>query len=940
MAKSPYKDTILLPKTSFSMKADLLAREPQIQKRWKQMDLYAKIREARAGREQFILHDGPPYPTGEMHVGLAMNKVLKDMVVRYKTRRGYDAPYLPGWDCHGLPIEFKVMQELREAGETPPKIDIRKRCKKYAETYVKKHKKQFIALGVSGEWDAPYLTFLPSYERGVLSAFAQMVGEGYVYRSTKPIHWCFDCETALAEAELEYNTKTSPSIYVNFALCSSVADLFPGLKPLHVMIWTTTPWTIPANLAIAVNERFTYTAVTYEKDGQSTSSIMAADTVEKVMAAIGATNFTVGPTATGKQLIGLRYDHPFMERTGPVVSAEYVSLEEGTGCVHTAPGHGADDYITGLNEGLEILSPLDSKGRYTDEFPSMQGVQVYDANDKLCDLMAEKGALAAKAAVSHSYPHCWRCNNPVIFRATEQWFVRVDHKDLRQRATEQIQDTRWIPGWGQSRITGMVADRPDWCISRQRSWGVPIPAFYCANCDRPLLTQKSVEAVNEIVGARGTNTWFELEPDEFLQGRFECDGCGGKTFRKEEDIFDVWFESGTSWRAVVQQNDHLRFPADLYLEGTDQHRGWFQLSLLPSVALEGVAPSKTVVTNGFIVDGSGQKMSKSKGNFISAEDVLGVVGADIFRLWVSSIDYKDHIFVDMAGIQEMATSYRRIRNTMRYLLGSLHDFDPKANAVPADRMLPIDRWAVAQGNELIRRVTQYNDDYDFHKTFQAIQNWCAVEMSSFYLDVLKDRMYTFAPDSNERRSGQTAQWLLLHAFVKLTAPVLVHTAEEVWQTMAEAGLLAKDEPAESVHLAAHPEPADVDAAPELLEKFGKLLAIREDVLREIEKLRADKTIGNALETHVTITSTDAEVLALLTDEQKNLASYFIVSDVQVAASADDSFVPGQAVPTLRIKVEKSAHPRCERCWNFRPAVGDHAEHPQLCDRCAAVVTGG
>ncbi|MDO8137813.1 MAG: isoleucine--tRNA ligase, partial [Candidatus Brocadiales bacterium] len=811
-----YKATLNLPVTDFPMKADLAKKEPEVQKKWDEEELYGQIRKARRGAKKYILHDGPPYPTGDLHIGTGLNKILKDLIVRYYTMRGYDAPFIPGWDCHGLPIEHRVMQSLTK-GKDPEKLDklleaardesrvsgqlssktkallsslvapenetkltpeetaqfsankpmIRKLCRHYAELYVNLQKAQFKALGVLGDWDDPYLTLDPKYESAIIDTFAKLVAGGYVYRSLKPIHWCMRCQTALAEAELEYDEETSPSIFVNFRLIDNLSGLFP-LNPnehVNILIWTTTPWTIPANLAIALHPESHYAAIRYTNPltQKNEVTIMAQSLVESVMEKVGVKTFESLDSVLGKELAGKRYQHPLREAQGIIVTADYVSLKEGTGCVHTAPGHGLEDYLTGCKHNLPIFSPVDAAGRFTQEAGEFQGQTVTQANPRIIERLQSLEAILHKSTLRHSYPHCWRCKEPVIFRATKQWFIDIDHQGLRAQALEAVKNAKWVPEWGGERLGGMIHLRPDWCISRQRAWGVPIPAFYCTNCEEVLLTPETVYFVRDIFMEKGSNSWFSLEAKDLLPPNTHCQKCGGANFSKEMDIFDVWFESGSSHHAVLHGRNELSFPADMYLEGTDQHRGWFQLSLLPSVGAWGSAPFRTVLTHGFVVDEKGEKMSKSLGNFISVEDALKRFGADIIRLWASSQDYRQDINTSMALMGRMSDPYRRIRNTFRFLLGNLHDFDPRKDSVEYTALPEIDRWALHKTQRLIETVTRAFEGFEFHKVHHSIHHFCAVDMSAFYFDVLKDRLYTWGKDSQGRRGAQTVLQEVLQA---------------------------------------------------------------------------------------------------------------------------------------------------------------------------------
>lgn len=940
MSKHDYKDTLNLPKTSFPMKADLVRREPEIQRMWDEMNLYAKIRAARsqarkAGR-RFLLHDGPPYVTGELHIGTGLNKILKDVVVRFKTMSDYDAPFVPGWDCHGLPIEHKVLQELGPKAHDLSELEIRHLCRQYALKNKDIQLQQFKRLGILGDWKHPYLTLAPEYEAGEMEVLRDLVAQGYVVRRRMPIHWCLSCQTALADAELEYDDEPSPSIYVKYPLLDSLADLLPipADAEASVLIWTTTPWTLPANMAIAVHPKAMYAAVRYRDphSGKSEILLLAEPLVHAVMKTCGVSHFNLLGKTLGATLENRRYRHVLNDQPCPIVLADYVTLEDGTGCVHTAPGHGLEDYQTGLAYHLEVFSPVGHDGRFTDQVPLFAGQNVFEANPLITAHLANKGHLLFETRFTHSYPHCWRCKQPVIFRATHQWFISLDHNNLRQRMLEEIRRVQWYPDWGRIRIESMVSEAPDWCISRQKCWGVPIPAFYCKTCGQVILSAQTVEAARQVVLREGTDGWFTHSAAEILPPGFTCKQCGGHDFDKENDILDVWFDSGTSHRAVMSNTEGLGYPADLYLEGTDQHRGWFQKSLLTAVASNGTTPFLAVLTHGFVVDDKGEKMSKSRGNFISVADALKEFGSDIQRLWVTSIDYRRDINTSRDIISKMAESYRRIRNTFRYLLANLCDFDPQRHSVPLHKMLEIDRWALARTHRLIQSVLQAYDEFQLHRVYHLTHEFCTVHMSAFYLDILKDRMYTFAPDSLERRSGQTAMFEILHALTRLLAPVLVHTTEEVWthiRTLAGGP--------ESVHLTLMPEvnPQYFDEA--LEQRWNELENVRTDVARELEKLRAAKTIGSSLEAAVELATDDQALAELLRSYETQLPTIFIVSEVVLRDGISDGAPRGQLLPALAIRVQRSEHPKCVRCWNLRPSVGQDAEHPGLCDRCLSVL---
>ena len=928
-----YKDTINLPKTKFSMKGNLVQREPEFLKKWDKDDLYAQIREARAGAEKFILHDGPPYPTGDIHIGTGLNKILKDIITRFYTMKGYDTPYIPGWDCHGLPIEHRVLQELGPKAKGMEKLEIRKKCKKYAEKFVKVQKKQFKALGVSGDWESAYLTFTPQYEAGIIEVFGKLVEKGYVYRSLKPIHWCMQCETALAEAELEHQDKTSPSIFVNFKLINSPKDIFPEIQgeDVHMLIWTTTPWTLPANLAIAVHPEFQYTAVRYinPKTQKKQVSIVAEDLVESVLKLQEIEDYERLGSVKGSSLEGLKYQHTIMKREGSVVLANYVTLTDGTGCVHTAPGHGQDDYQTGLKYKMPIVSPVDATGIFTEEAGDFAGLNIYDANKIITEKLDDLGLMLHMDKINHSYPHCWRCRKPVIFRATEQWFVGIDHKDLRTNALDEIKKSDWVPSWGEVRLSNMIKDRPDWCISRQRSWGVPIPAFYCTSCNESLLDVKVINHVRDMFLKHGADSWFYKETNEFLPEGTKCQKCDSANFEKENDIFDVWFESGSSHHSVLNKRDALSFPADIYLEGSDQHRGWFQLSLLLSVAAWEAAPFKTVLTHGFVVDEHGKKMSKSLGNFVSVGDALKELGGDIVRLWTSSMEYRNEMHASPEIILKTSDPYRRIRNTFRYILGNLSGFDPENDSVEYAQMPEIDRWALHKTDELITSVTSAYESFHFHRVYHNVLNFCVVEMSSFYFDIMKDRLYTFSKSSVERRATQTVLHRINSVLVRLLAPILVYTSEEVWNEISQ------DE--SSVHLSEWPVTNEQYTDTALNDKWEIIIKVKTDVARELEAMRAAKQIGSSLEAAVKLYTEDTELLGLLKEYENDLAMIFIVSDVTISDSPFDSANNGEIFEKLSIKASVADSNKCDRCWNYRKEVGKIEKYPTLCKRCADVI---
>jgi len=965
-----YRDTLCLPRTSFSMKANLVQREPQLRKEWAKKNIYARIREARKGAPLYVLHDGPPYANGDIHMGTVINKVLKDLVVKYKTMSGFDAPYVPGWDCHGLPIESKVVAELGEKVRQMSKLDIRRECKKYASKYVKVQSRQFQELGIFGDFENPYLTFNTQYEAGILEVFAELVDKGLVYKQLKPIHWSIGCETALAEAELEYKDISSPSIFVNFPVAEeSIGRLVElGLveqsqaetAKVCFMIWTTTPWTLAANLAVAVHPYLDYTTISYDPRALMPDagcsresrivSIVAAERVEAVVQAAGLKEgqYSVSEKSVrGSELEGLRYEHPFVENNPTdkdafmVILADYVTTEDGTGLVHTAPGHGLEDYMSGQEHDLATYSPVLDDGRYDDTVPDwLRGRNVLEVDTVVNNYLREKGLLFAEGEIMHSYPHCWRSKGPVIFRATEQWFISVDKelpgigKSLRDLALESVANVKWIPAWGQKRIAGMLEARPDWCISRQRSWGLPIPVFINAR-GQPLLTRESVLAVSKYVAEHGSDSWFTDSPRQILGEDFELpEGFILDELQKEENIIDVWFESGCSWYSVCEREAGWPVPVDLYLEGSDQHRGWFQLSLLPALGARAKAPFKSVLTHGFTVDEKGMKQSKSLGNYVNAQEEVAKYGSDILRLWVASVNYQEDIRCNDEIIGRTQDAYRKIRNTLRYLLGNIDDFDPDVNSVAYDEMFEIDKWAMQQLQKLIVNVTEAYENFVFHRVFSLVYNFCTVEMSSIYMDVLKDRMYCDAADSLSRRSGQTAMYRILDCLLRMLAPILVHTAEEAWAAM-KSSLVARgpgDEGrgtrVDSVHLAEMPKVDDSIDCSSAEPRWQKLMGLRDKVLQVLEGLRQEKKIASNQQACVTIYCDDEDAAVLNEFGLEQFAALCIVSEVKLQ----------KAVGETTVAAEKSSFKKCQRCWNYWPSVGADSEHPDLCERCIEVVT--
>ena len=941
--KKGYRDTLNLPQTGFAMKANLTQREPQQRKAWEKDAIYDKIMAARENAPLYMLHDGPPYANGDIHMGHVINKVLKDFVVKYKTMTGFKAPYVPGWDCHGLPIEVKVMAELGEKAKEMSKPEIRKDCQKYASKYVKLQTKQFKALGVFGDFKNPYLTLKPQYEQGILEIFAELVGNGLVYKQLKPIHWSVGCETALADAELEYKDVTSSSVYVNFPMDEASAakvqemGLAPADTKVCFMIWTTTPWTLAANLAVALHPRLDYVGLTYDKDGTAFTSIVCLERLEAVVKAAGLEEgcYSVSEPVKGSELERLGYVHPYVEKNPTdrdayyAINADYVTTEDGTGIVHIAPGHGVEDYMAGMHYGLAIYSPVKDNGCYDESVPEwLVGKSVLKVNPEINAHLRQIGLLVHEEDLLHSYPHCWRSKMPVIFRATEQWFVGVDkaiekfeNKNLRDLAMEKIKDVQWVPGWGQKRIAGMLESRPDWCISRQRAWGLPIPAFVNSS-GHALLTKESVTAAARHIGQKGSNSWFIDSPKEILGEDFQLpEGFSWDDLEKEENIFDVWFESGCSWHSVIEMAGY-DVPVDLYLEGSDQHRGWFQLSLLPALGAMGKPPFKTVLTHGFTVDEKGMKQSKSAGNYVSALEEVEKYGADILRLWVASVNYQEDMRCSDELIGRLQDAYRKIRNTVRYLMSNINDFVPSEMSVDYKDMMLIDQWAMEKLQLLVAKIHDAYESFMFHRVFGLIYNFCTVEMSSIYMDVLKDRMYCDATDSRSRRSGQTVMYQILDALVRMLAPVLAHTTEEAWAAMA-----SKSEAVDSVHLASMPVADKAINAVANESKWDKVMALRDDVLKVLEDLRKDQTIGSNQQASVQIVTDDNELLAIVNDMGVEvLAALCIVSEVSI-----------QKGDSLKVTAEKCSHAKCERCWNYWPSVGQNTDKPDLCSRCAEVV---
>jgi len=937
-----YKATLNLPKTDFPMKADLPRREPEVLVQWQAVDLYGQIRRARAGAEPFILHDGPPYANGDIHIGHALNKVLKDLIVRYKTMQGCDAPYVPGWDCHGMPIEHQLFKELKKTKHQIAQAEFREQARAYAQKYVDIQREQFKRLGVLGDWEHPYLTMSKDYELTILRVFKELVQRGSIYRGKKPVYWCATCETALAEAEVEYEDRSDTSIYVSFPI-QQVAPrmaLGPAWDQAEVVAWTTTPWTLPANVALCFHPEARYVVVPARsrRDGAERRLVLAANLAELLLAKLGLEPITTdrqevdGKTLAG-QLVGgersLVCEGPFGKASVGVVD-DMVSMTDGTGIVHIAPGHGEEDYLVGQRYGLEVSSPVDEHGRFTTDAPQpLVGLSVWEANAKIIEDLNRRGRLLHQEPITHSYPHCWRCKQPVITRATPQWFFRVDEA-LRRQLLERARQVRWIPEAGFSRMTGMLENRPDWCLSRQRYWGSPIPVFHCAQCGAPLLEAAVIERTIEALASRGVEAWFRETPDTLVPGA-QC-GCGSRELTKDPDILDVWFDSGVSHEAVLKTRQGLAWPAQLYLEGSDQHRGWFQVSLIPSVALHGAPPYEQVLTHGFVMDGEGRKMSKSLGNVVSPQDVLQRYGADILRLWVASCDYREDVRISEEILGRVAESYRKIRNTCRYLLANLYDFQPQRDRVPPIGWVELDRWASHRAGEVLEAVTRAYETYQFHDAARLIHQFCVFDLSAFYLDALKDRLYTEGASTVKRRCAQTALYDILGCLVRMLAPILVVTAEEIWQSMRAAGWVTEP----SVHLARWSAAPEGRLDPQAQQRWARVLSMRDVVMKALEEQRGRGVIHSPLEAQVTLVADDQAFAQLCEASRELLAEAFVVSEVRVTRE-DSPLVASTEVPGLKgVIVERAPGGKCERCWKYALSVGAQAAHPSLCERCARV----
>ena len=941
-----YKSTLNLPKTAFPMKGNLPNREPEFVARWVKQRLYQRIQASRAGKPLYVLHDGPPYANGHIHIGHALNKILKDIIVKSRTMEGMQAPYVPGWDCHGLPIEHQVTKQLGEKKRDMSATELRRRCREYADKFWNIQRDEFQRLGVLGDWERPYLTMDKVYEATIIREFGKFVERGGVYKGLKPVLWCTQDQTALAEAEVEYMDHTSPSIYVKFPFDAASRERLglaglEAIEKVSIVIWTTTPWTLPANQAIAIHPDIEYAFVRVGDE----VLVMAAELVEKVGKECELKNPEILARKKGHDgFETLRCQRPLSEGLSPVLLGDFVTLEQGTGCVHIAPGHGMDDYLLAMKysagqtlaEPLQVKVPVDDYGRFTNEVQEFAGQHVFKADPGIVEKLRQLGVLLGHDPVIHSYPHCWRCKKPVIFRATQQWFVSMDEGRLRERALEEIDRVQWIPERGRERIYGMIENRPDWCLSRQRTWGTPIPGFTCAQCQTPLVNVQVIERIAGLVSEHGADVWFGRTAQELLPEGTTCAACGATEFNKEQDILDVWFESGVSHAAVVKQQGEDWWPASLYLEGSDQHRGWFHSALLSSVTTDGQAPYKAVLTHGFVVDGQGKKMSKSAGNVVAPQDVIKQHGAEILRLWVAAQDYQEDLRISSQILTQLVEAYRKIRNTCRYLLSNVYDFDPHKHQVEVSQLPELDQWALLRFNNLIDHVRQGYETFDFRQIVHELDYFCSVDMSATYLDILKDRLYTFRADSPLRRGSQMVLFQIVTGLARLMAPILSFTAEDVWDAVPGRELSPED----SVHLATFPEAVAIPDEAELNANWKRLLAIRAVVLAALEEQRREKIIGSSLEARVVLNVVPA-LHEFLQAYEHELPALFIVSQVVLHLTenpAGERQLASDEALGMSVNVVKAEGEKCERCWNYRASVGGAPEHPTLCDRCIEAVT--
>lgn len=915
-----YSKTVNLPSTDFPMKADLPKREPELLKKWEQADLYRKIQNARKDSPTYILHDGPPYANGHIHLGHALNKTLKDFIIKHKSMQGYRTPYVPGWDCHGLPIELQVTKKLGEKAKQISKAELRQECRKHAGEFIGIQRDEFRRLGVFADYENPYLTMSADYEARIVEVFGELFKEKYIFKGKKPIFWCPTCETALAEAEVEYEDHTSDSIYVKFRVDpQSVIKDGIDKNNLYVVIWTTTPWTIPANLAVCFHPDFKYSAFNFEGEYY----VIADSLADNLAAAIGK-KYSESIPLSIEDIKALKVTHPFIDRESKVIFGRHVTLEQGTGVVHTAPGHGMEDYIVGLEHGLEIYCPVDHSGRYTEAFPLMQGEKVFAANPKVIALLEEKKALLQTAKISHSYPHCWRCKKPLIFRATEQWFLGIDIKNLRAKGLNAVDETEWIPSWGESRFRSMVEGRPDWCLSRQRSWGVPIPSFTCQKCGENAMSAESIDYFAQLSKTKGIDAWFTLDINELIPPGTICPKCGANHFEKEFDILDVWFDSGVSNMAVLDLRADHRWPADIYLEGSDQHRGWFQSSLWPSLALRGRAPYNTVLTHGFLLDENGKAMSKSQGNVIPPEKIINQYGADILRLWVSSEDYRNDVSISMEMMKQIADSYRKIRNTFKFIIGNLGDFNP-ADKIAYSELPDLDKWLLHKLYQLQHQTIEAYDKFEFHLVYRKLINFCAVDLSSIYFDMSKDILYTEPKGSFKRLASQTILHEIFESLARLIAPLIPFTAEEVWQFTGHT---------ESIHLETYYKLDPTYNNSEIETRMNDIIELKKDLLKALEIKRQDKELSSSIEADAQIYIESESIRNSVKALGEEADRFFQVAKIEIL---DKKNVSMSDFEHSSILVKKSGGKKCVRCWKYSEALGSNSEHPDLCPRCTSAV---
>ena len=926
-----YKKTLNLPVTQFAMKANLPQREPRQLKEWEEKKIYEKLREQSKDKKPFILHDGPPYANGHLHMGHAINKILKDIIIRSRQMAGYNAPYVPGWDCHGLPIEHNVDKKLGKKKKEMTDVQVRQECRSYAARFVEIQKEEFKRFGVMGEWDAPYLTMNYPYEARIAKECGEFALSGDMFLGKKPIYWCCSCRTALAEAEIEYEDHTSPSIYVKFPVKTDLSDLFPDIdEDMFVVIWTTTPWTLPANLGICLHPDFVYCAVKTNDQGVL---ILAKELVEDVMKKAGIETYSVLREISSKDLENKVCRHPIYDRESLIILGEHVTLEAGTGCVHTAPGHGADDHIVGKRYGLECYSPVEDNGVFSKEVEYFNGQFIFKANLSINEKLEENGLLLKNENLSHSYPHCWRCKKPVIYRATSQWFISMDKLNLRKNSLKEINNVEWIPSWGRERIYAMIENRPDWCLSRQRSWGVPIPVFHCKDCEDVYVTRESVDKIHALFTEHSSDIWFDKEAAFLMPEGARCEKCGSNRFSKDHNILDVWFDSGVSHAAVLEERQGLERPADMYLEGSDQHRGWFHSSLLTGVGRTGHAPYKAVLTHGFVVDENGRKMSKSVGNVVAPDSVIKQYGADVLRLWAASADYRQDVSISNNIIRQLSDAYRRIRNTCRFMLGNFSDFDLTTDLRPIKEMSELDRFILHRLHHVVERSLNAYDRYEFHTIYHTLHNFCVVDLSSFYLDIIKDRLYTSAPSDPGRRDAQTVMATILDAIVKIMAPILPFTADEIYQHMPN-GSASK----ESIHLE---EMVCLNAEwkdQRLSDKWEEIRTLRGEVTKALEEARNNKLIGHPLDASVWIQLPGGPLKQSIETLTENLKDVFIVSQAILVDHLDETAYQGKEIDGLLIRIDRADGEKCGRCWRFDTTTGQDTDHPSTCERCAGVLT--